>query len=427
MSKHDIYFAAWAFVLPVTSVLLFPSIQGTTPALFFALGAISPPVSLLIIPKEKIFPFFYDLALASFGFVALNALAQLSLAFSTITYFPISLTLMDSFDTDNSILMRKTMFTQSLYLLAGASTFFFVKHLYSKNWDQYFFVGATVFGLYGVYECVYFLATGNSGDFLSNRSFDSGELFGETFTGSFFQTIHLGPLTLQRLKSLSGEPSMYAFTILPFWIYALHTKRTAIQGFLLITLVMTTTTTAVLGICTYLLIRLKYYGLVDKFVGVIGVILIFLLAMGVFGNEYILNAYEQIIEDKVTAEDQTSGGGRFRIFMNTWEYFLDLPLANQLFGVGYGYIRSADHFSTLLVNLGISGLLLTTFIFIYPVVKLGRTSREIGIKAALIVIFVTLMIAKSGFSTLNIWLFLGIAYNEIKKRDKSRTPTWDVN
>ena len=296
-----------------------------------------------------------------------------------------------------------------------------MKHLYCENWDKYFFVGATVLGLYGVYECVYSLATGDSGDFLSNRSFDSGQLFGETHTGSWFQTIHLGPLTLQRLKSLTAEPSMYAFTILPFWIYALHTKRTAVQGFLLITLVMSTTTTAVLGICTYLLIRLIYYGLVDRFVRIIAGILIFLLAMGLFGNEYILNAYEQIIEDKVTTENR-SGARRFETFLTSWEYFLDLSLANQLFGVGYGYIRSNDYFSTLLVNLGISGLLLTTFIFIYPVVKLGRTSREIGIKAALIVTFVTMMFAKSDFSSLFIWLFLGIAYHEIKKRDKSWTP-----
>ncbi|MFH0341401.1 MAG: hypothetical protein ACHBNF_04575 [Chromatiales bacterium] len=421
MSRHDIYFAAWAFVLPVTSVLLFPSIQGTTPGYLFALAAISPPVSLLIIPKEKILPIFYDLALASFVFVALNALAQLSLAFSTITYFPLSLPLVDSFETDNRILMRRTMFTQSLYLLAGASTFFFVKHLYRENWDKYFFVGATVFALYGVYECLYFLATGDSGDFLSNRIFESGQLFGDTHTGSWFQTIHLGPLTVQRLKSLTSEPSMYAFTILPYWIYALHTKRTVAQGFLLITLVMSTTTTAVLGICTYLLIRLRYYGLIDRFVCVVGGILIVLLAMGLFGNEYILNAYAQIIEDKVTAENQ-SGAGRFATFMTSWKFFVDLPLANQLFGVGYGYIRANDYLSTLFVNLGISGFLLTTLIFVYPVVKLGRTSREIGIRAALIVIFVTMMIAKAEFSLPFIWLFLGIAYNEIKKRDKSWTP-----
>ena len=415
MSRHDIYFSAWAIVLPITSIVLLPSIQGTTPGYLFALAAISPPVSLFIIPREKILPFFYDLALASFGFVALNALAQLSLASSTISYFPLSLPLVDSLDTDNSILMRQTMFTQSLYLLAGASTFFFVKHLYCENWDKYFFVGATVLGLYGVYECVYFLTTGDSGDFLSNRIFDSGQLFGETHTGSWFQTIHLGPLTLQRLKSLTGEPGMYAFTILPFWIYALHTKRTAVQGFLLITLVMSTTTTAALGICTYLLIRLIYYGFADKFVYVISGILIFLLAMGLFGNEHILSAYDQIIEDKVTAENQ-SGASRFANFLTSWEYFLDLPLANQLFGIGFGYIRSHDLVSTVLVNLGIVGFLLTTWIFIYPVVKLGRTQREIGIKASLIVIFVTMIFSKPDFAFLSIWLFLGIAYNEIKRR-----------
>ncbi len=139
MSRHDIYFSAWAIVLPITSIVLLPSIQGTTPGYLFALAAISPPVSLFIIPREKILPFFYDLALASFGFVALNALAQLSLASSTISYFPLSLPLVDSLDTDNSILMRQTMFTQSLYLLAGASTFFFRETFILRKLGQIFF------------------------------------------------------------------------------------------------------------------------------------------------------------------------------------------------------------------------------------------------------------------------------------------------
>lgn len=82
MLRQDIYFAAWAIVLPITSVLVFPSIQGTTPASLLALAAITPPVSLFIIPRDKIFPLFYELALLSFVFVALNAVAPLSLALS---------------------------------------------------------------------------------------------------------------------------------------------------------------------------------------------------------------------------------------------------------------------------------------------------------------------------------------------------------
>ncbi|MGI0024481.1 MAG: hypothetical protein ACREA4_04965, partial [Nitrososphaera sp.] len=176
-------------------------------------------------------------------------------------------------------------------------------------------------------------------------------------------------------------------------------------------------------LCTYLLIRLVYYGPVDRFVCLVGGILIFLLAMGLFGNEYILKAYAQIIEDKVTAENP-SGAGRFQNFLTSWEYFLDLPVANQLFGIGYGYIRSTDLLSTQLVNLGILGFLLTTFMFIYPAVKLGRTEREVGIKASVIVIFVVMLVSKPDFSFLSIWLFLGIAYNEIKKRDEKWAPTF---
>jgi hypothetical protein len=186
---------------------------------------------------------------------------------------------------------------------------------------------------------------------------------------------------------------------------------------------MSYSTTAVLGICTYLLIRLVYYGPADRFVCVVGSILIFLLAMGLFGNEYVLGAYTQIVEDKVTAESQ-SGAARLGSFLTGWEYFLDLPVANQLFGIGYGYIRSTNLLSTLLVNLGILGFLLTTLLFIYPAIKLGRTEREVGIKASLIVTFVVMIASKPSFSFLSIWLFLGIAYNEIKKRDEKWAPTF---
>jgi len=64
---------------------------------------------------------------------------------------------------------------------------------------------------------------------------------------------------------------------------------------------------------------------------------------------------------------------------------------------------------------------LITCIFIYPAVKLGRTQREVGIKASLIVIFVTMIFSKPNFGFLSIFLFLGIAYNEINKRAQKWT------
>jgi len=124
MSRHDFYFAAWAIVLPITSILLLPSVQGTTPGYLFALAVICPPISVLVIPRDVLLRFYYDLILFVLLYAALNAIAQLSLSFSQTVHFPLNLPLVDSLDTDRRILMRKTMFSQSLYVLAAASTFF---------------------------------------------------------------------------------------------------------------------------------------------------------------------------------------------------------------------------------------------------------------------------------------------------------------
>ena len=413
MSRHDFYFAAWAIVLPITSILLLPSVQGTTPGYLFALAVICPPISVLVIPKDMLLRFYYDLILFVLLYAALNAIAQLSLSFSQTVHFPLNLPLVESLDTDRRILMRKTMFTQSLYVLAAASTFFFVKHLYSVRWDKYLFTGAIVFAIYGIYEWTYFLVFGDSGDFLSNRTF-AGGIFGDVHTGSWSQTIHLGPLTVQRLKSLAGEPSMYAVAILPFWIYALHTKRTFTHVLLFVTLLLSTSTTAMLGIFVYSIVRLYYFGPADKIVFLSLIVFVTLLAMGLFGNPIVLDIYSQIVEDKLTLQS-VSGAGRYDNFLNTTDFFLNGSLLTQVFGIGNGYVRSTDFFSTVLVNLGVVGLIMTTWIFVYPVLKLGKTEAEVGLKAAVIAMFITIMVAVPEYTILPLSLFLGIAYSYISK------------
>lgn len=413
MSRQDLYFAAWALVLPMTSILLLPSVQGTTPAYLFALAILFPAISMFVLPREKIFPFYYRLATLLLVFLILNSFAQLSLAFSNILYLPPELPLVDTLESDQSVLARKTMFTQSLYLLACISTFVYVRTFYSKTWDKYFLLGATLLGSYGVYEWIYFLAFGESGDFLSNRDFDAGDPFSERHPGSAFQTLQLGPVTLQRLKSLTGEPSMYAFTVLPFCIYALHTDRTFTHLFLLITLLMSTSTTAVLGIVVYLLVRCWYYGLVDRLAWIIWPIIMLVVALGLSGNAWIVDAYSQIVGDKL---ESSSGRNRWDVFLTTLNFFLSGLLFTQLFGIGFGYVRSTDFLSTILVNLGVVGFILTTCSFFYPVWKLGNTEKEIGIKATLIVIFATMMISVPDYMNSPIWLFLGIAYYEASRR-----------
>ena len=398
------YFRLWALFLPPTSFLVLPQIQGTTPAYLFALLLIIPLANYLILPQKIALQFFRDLFLLTAIFICLNLIAQLALLFFNPPSFGV-LPFIDPFDP--RLILRKSMFTQSLYLLAAVSTFLFVRHCYVRDWDKWIFAGVIIFAIYGVYEVVYYLATGQFGDFISNRTFGSGEKL-----GSKNQLIALGPVVTLRLKSLTGEASMYAYIVLPFWIYAIHTKRTFIHIFLMLTLLLSTSTTAYIGMALYFLLRFLRYGIKDesiKYMVIGGSIFAILAAINA---DIFLEAYRKIFVEKLAAEN-TSGFQRLTHFLEAFRIMAEQNTVNQLFGVGFGYVRATNMFSTLLVNMGIIGVLLATVIFMRPVCKLPNDYRSFGIKAALIVIFVTMMISVPEFSFLSTWLFLGIAYREM--------------
>jgi hypothetical protein len=306
--------------------------------------------------------------------------------------------------SDNSMILRISMFTQSLYFLAGVLTFSFVRYFYRRKWDSHIFTGIIFFALFGIYEWLFFLVFGYSGDFLSNRVYDD-----YTFVNPGFVTLQLGSYTFSRFKSFTSEASMYAFTALPFWIYAIHTKRSVTQALLLVTLLLSTATTAVLGILVYMIGYIKYLRVNYKYLTKI--ILILILFYGVFYQE-IGDFIDTMVFDKIMLE-HISGKIRFALVIEHLSFFIDAPLFHQLFGIGFGYIRSADMFTTLLVNSGILGVGLTTVAFFYPVWKLPNNYRNIGIKLSLIVIYITMMISVPEYAFLSVWLFLGIAYNEI--------------
>jgi hypothetical protein len=397
----DGYFNCWAIVLPITTFLVFPSVQGTTPAYLFALTSI---FVVIAVSRHKGQQYLRDLLVFFTIFVAINSSSQLFLSINQINDFG-DLILVNK--NDSTFLLRSSLFTQSIYLIAAISTFYFVKHFYHGGWDRAIYIGASFLALYGIYEVIYFLIFNENGDFLSNRFFSDGH---EDNKGFSIQYLDLGILTIQRLKSLTSEASTYAFTILPFWIYAVHQKKTKTHILLFISLVLTTSATAVLGIFIYFILRVHYYGIKDKF----NLSLIAFMIMGIIiGREVVFNFFKRMIWDKITL-NHSSGVARFDSFYNSIEFFWDLAFINQLFGLGFGYIRSVDMFSTLLVNNGYIGFLLFTFLFIYPVIVLKKGNIEIGLKCSIIIVYITMMISVPEFSYLSSWLFLGMAYKKMK-------------
>ncbi|MBP2658163.1 MAG: putative rane protein [Firmicutes bacterium] len=334
-------------------------------------------------------------------FILLTALSQLGLLIWSPNFE--NLVMINPYDS--SKIFRSTMFTQALYLLAAFSTFLFSKLFYKRQWDKYIFSGVIFLALYGLFEFIYFLIFNQNGDFISNRVFGDGEIG----SGSLFQTMTIGGLGLERLKSLTGEPSMYAFTVLPFWIYTLHTRNKCSSLLFLVTLILSTSTTAIIGIIIYLLVRFRYFGIKDSF---IKYFLILLMIVIILIGPIIMDVIQLLVVDKITLTN-ISGIDRYNNFINSMDFFINTSIISKLFGVGFGYIRSTDMFSTLIVNNGIIGFSIISMIFGYPLWKLENNYRNIGLKASLIVIYFTMMISVSEFSYLSIWLFLGMAYNQV--------------
>lgn len=405
------YAALLALLLPITSFLLVPSVQGTTPGYLLSLGLLVPWISFVVMGTAAASRFYTNVFLFGGIFVAYVSVGQLVMAMSPpidqVAFF--SMPLMDSRDT--AMVLRGSLFTQAIYLLAAICAFSFFRTAYKPSWDRYVLGGAVLLGAYGVYEFLFFLVTGGNGDFLTNRTFG----LDSEVPGSLFQTMPVGPVEVLRLKSLTGEPSMYAFTVLPFWIYALHSGHRRLHWFLLTTLLLSTSTTAFTGIAVYLLVRLTLRGTRDMWL-VLAILLgfaVFVVAW-LYGNELPEELFRAFVSDKISARD-VSGSLRLANATAVMSVFEALPWMSQLFGIGFGYVRSSDFLTTLLINTGVFGLLAYVALFVIPILRLGQSSREIGLRAALCVVLFTSMISVPEFAYLSSWVFLGIAYHALSQ------------
>jgi hypothetical protein len=409
------YVMALALGLPVTSVLLIPGIQGTTLGYLLALGLLVPVVTVWVIGTQQASRYFGLLVLILCGFASYTAIAQFLLA-SSPPIDPVLFQRMPLMDSrDGSLVLRGSMFSQSIYLLAALSVFALIRVAYQPNWDAYLVGGAVALAAYGLWELLFFLATGSNGDFLTNRTFGDDI---ET-PGSLFQTLHIGPIELPRVKSLTGEPSMFAFTMLPFWIYAVHTGR-RVHWFLLAMLLLSTSTTAFMGITAYLALRFVLRGGRDcaiALVFLVGAVVVLMLWM--YGNEAVTHAFNTLIGDKLAARDN-SGSVRLGNATAVLNVYMQLPVASQLFGIGFGYVRSTDFLTTLLINVGLLGLLGYIMLFAVPVIRLGNSAREVGLRCALAVVWLTSMISVPEFAYLSSWVFLGLGYHALAERRRKQ-------
>jgi hypothetical protein len=277
---------------------------------------------------------------------------------------------------------------------------------YDPQWDHWLRAGIIVLACYGLYEILFDLAFGRSGDFLTNRTFEGG-----SFSGSLVQRHHLFGVPLMRIKSLTGEASMYSLTVIPYLALALQRRWVMTSLLLISTLILTVSTTGYIGLMLVGMLALVRWAKARQWriavqawaVGSIAVLVI------PFFND-AFSVLQHVFVEKLTGADR-SGAARRGAFEAALQLWQSGSLFTQLCGIGFGYIRSTDLLSTLLVNIGLIGLLLWIFGYARPGWRLIRSGRALDWRVAATLVPLLVMLAGvPEFAYLAPWAFLGIAY-----------------
>jgi hypothetical protein len=305
--------------------------------------------------------------------------------------------------------IRNSVITQSIYLFFSIIFYLYIYNYLKSTGNikgilKFARIGVIFFILYGFYEFSAYLIWGKNMDFLSNR------ITGDNYDYGLFQQLQLGGFHFVRMKSLSGEPSMFAFSVLPFMILFYYLKdKTYIPCFL--ALLCSTSTTAVAGIFFFLFIDTLFFRKTTRFTLVTSVF----ISIIVFINLDIILSYYKFFALKVTLADQ-SGQDRFGNFYDCLMFFLNADPLHFLFGHGFGLIRSTDGISALLINNGLIGTIIFLTFFIFPVFKLKhRSDYRIGISVAMIVLILCMLISVPEFYFYHTWLFAALLWYEVFK------------
>lgn len=402
LNKLDIidkFFIIWSFFIPITSFVLIPSVKGSL--ISYILGFISP---LIILFKRKNFFKKYIICFGEFVYIwlAFFCLSQLG---NLIYNINISDLILVSNETNNIKVFRNSIFTQSLYLVPCILLYLYCKFFYNIKWDKWIVYSGWLFSVIGLYFLLYFLLTGQNGDIISNRVFADN-----TEVSNIAQRLSILSIGIERVQSLSGEPSMYAFTILPYIIFAIHRKANKLLiATMIVSLLLSVSTTGFLGIIIYIICILFFSKINKRYIKnliiFIGILIFIYFLFSSYIDEIIMN----MIINKITADPTNiSGLERSANIMDNIIYWSNLNNINFLFGIGFGVIRSTDLLTTFLINIGLIGTLLFAYFYLKKIKLRNLTMKKIGDNAILLVLFITSMISVPEFSYLSFWLFLGL-------------------
>lgn len=404
---HTLYFKLLLLLAPIQSILLTP-VQGSTPAFLLILGA----AAFLLrgeVRYGRVLMFIVGFWLIYILYMACSLSGYLidEPDFSTVT------TIREVFIYG---ILRQTQFTQGLYLFAAMLFCFLVYSYFQEAFVKFAYFGIILLALYGFYEFVFYAIFHTNGDILSNRNFGdldtaaAGAGEGDSVTGSVIQGSNLFGAGFMRLKSLVGEPSMYALSVTPFAVYAYARRWWLLFGLLAVSLVLSTSSTAVIG----LLVGLAYAEIRQRqeFILYIAAA-VFVGVLLYMTSDSVNQALNALLFDKL---DTLSGTERLTSFVNNVSLAFDGNVVRALFGVGFGTVRSTDMFSNLLANVGIIGLLAYSALLLAPCFMLRTAPDRGAIAATLISLYVMEMVTVSEFSYLPPWFMIALAYVRVREQ-----------
>jgi hypothetical protein len=403
MNRPSRWFVAiWCTLMPVTSFLVIPSVQGTIPAYLMAFASFP-----LVLTAGKMDGFeaqrsrYLGLLFLCAGiWLLLFCGSQLGHLLSDRHGFG-DLSLIRREDT--RVVLRPALFTQSLYLGACVCTALFFRFFFREGWMKYVFWGAWFLALYGIYEWLFFLLFQQSGDFIANR------MYGD-HPGSWSQTVQVGPFTLLRIKSTFGEPSWFSAAVIPYFFLALEYRRRLLAVALLFCIVCSTSTSAYIGFTFAIL----FYGVLKRKLNVSLAAAALLFATALFALYLSFpETFDQMFGAKFRGEN-LSGHARLEHGAATNDATATLTFLNRLFGIGFGYHYGGVFFAVLM-NCGWIGMIVYSYAFLKPVFLLESNGRGLTLKVCIATLFLLFYLSVSELFLPTTWMLLGLAYWHLDK------------
>lgn len=397
----------WCLSLGVLSFLVLPGVQGTVPA--YLLAFVSVPLCVAYLydnDSQRLAAYIRDWGLLGVFWGFFFVTSQLGYFFTDAGLVKG----MNYISADSTMLFRKSMFTQSMYLIACFATFTFFRHWPLQRIGIVFFAAAWFVALYGIYEWSYFLLTGSTGDFIVNRTFESVD---GSHTASWAQGIRVAGLELIRVKSTLGEPSFLSAVAVPFFFAAYLLHKRVLAAALLFCVVFSWSSSAYAGVFVGLVLLCIFGGEHRRaslmVLAAAGIVMVGIIV-------FLPDIFQGMVVDKLTGMND-SGAIRMDLSELRNKGLEELTLWNRVFGIGYGYVYSSVWEATI-DNLGWAGAVCFSAFFLSPfvILYLRRSFSVWGFSC--VVLFVLFVVNVAELYLPTTWAFLGLAWRSV---DESKT------